>query len=110
MTTVRDTIDQYRKPGVTVWGVTAVAPLIISAWAREHKFGVPILSDYERTVSEAYVGVYDPETEHALALLTKRGMIAIRRDGIVGYVWAARDYANVPLEDDAAKAIAAVTS
>jgi peroxiredoxin len=109
MTTVRDTIDQYREAGVTVWGVTAVAPLIIGAWAREHHFGVPILSDYERGVSEAYVGLYDPEKERALALLTKRGVVAVGRDGIVRHVWAARDYANVPLEEDAAKAIAAVT-
>lgn len=110
MNTVRDTVDRYKEAGVAVWGVTATAPSIIAAWAREHHFGVPILSDYERTVSEAYVGLYSPEDNLPLARTTKRGLVGIGQDGTVRHVWFTDDSPIQPSDEEIGQAIAAATA
>lgn len=87
MCQVRDNIEDYRGRGVTVWGVTSHPPAIIGAWARIHRFGVPVLADYDRGVSEAYVGVYAASDYLHLALCSRRAMVAVGRDGVVAHVW-----------------------
>ncbi len=108
MCAVRDQIDSYTSAGVTVWGVTGHYPQMIGAWAKEHHFGVPILADYEHQLSERYVGTYPPEQFGGLRHMTKRGLVAVGKDGIVRSVWVA-DASNVaPSEDVVAEALASV--
>lgn len=106
MCTVRDNIDDYTREGITVWGVTGHYPSTIAAWAKEHKFGVPILADYEHDVSEQYVGTYDPATYAGIRGVTKRGVVSIGADGTVRHVWIADEAGIVPQEGDVEKAIA----
>jgi peroxiredoxin len=107
MCSVRDNIDAYRGEGVAVWGVTAFPPTIIAAWSREHRFGVPVLADYDRSVSEAYVGVYSPETHPALALTTRRAVVSVGQDGLVRYVWIADESDIAPSDEVVREAILA---
>jgi len=91
MTTVRDRSKTYSDQGVGVWGITGHYPWLITQWSRVHHFGVPILADYEHTVSEAYVGTYPPEDMDELRHTTKRGVVGVGRDGIVRYLWITDD-------------------
>ena len=108
MCAVRDQKDAlYEQQGVTVWGVTGHYPILITLWAKEHHFGVPILSDYEHTVSEAYVGFESPELSAGLKWITNRGLVAIDREGVVRYV---RVHPLPPTDEDVREAIASVTT
>jgi len=92
MTTVRDQVqDLYRRHGVEAWGVTGHYPWLIAQWSKVHHFGVPILADYEHTVSEAYVGTYLPDVMDGLRHTTKRGVVAVGGDGVARFVWIAED-------------------
>lgn len=106
MCTVRDNVELYQGQDVEVWGVTAHSPAIIAAWAREHRFGVPILADYDREVSETYVGLYGTDVL-PVAGNAKRAVVSIGRDGIVRYVWITDESSVTPDEQVVAEAIAA---
>lgn len=108
MCAVRDSVDRYLDAGVTVWGISSHAPSIIRSWARRHRFGVPILADYDRGVSLAYVGLYEPREQMGVALCSKRGVVAIAADGIVRHLWIGDDPDIAPPEDEIAQAIDSV--
>jgi glutaredoxin-dependent peroxiredoxin len=105
---VRDSVDRYLDAGVAVWGVTTHAPVLIRNWTREHRFGVPILADYDRAVSESYVGLYAPDEQPGVALCAKRGVVAVGTDRVVRHVWVAEDPDQAPDEDQVALALASV--
>jgi len=106
MCAVRDQKDAlYEAQGVTVWGVTGHYPILITLWAKEHHFGVPILADYEHTVSEAYVGFEPPELSAGLKWITNRGLVGISQDGVVRYV---KVHPLPPTDEDVREAIEAV--
>jgi peroxiredoxin len=108
MCAVRDQlIPAYRSRGVQVWGVTGHYPFPIQAWDREHHFGVPVLADYEHTVSEQYVGTYADLL--GLRRTTRRGVVAVSRDGIVRHVWITDDPLVAPGQEVVAEAVASVT-
>jgi peroxiredoxin len=108
MCTVRDAReDLYEAAGVSVWGVTGHYPQVIAPWAKQNAFKVPVLGDYDHSVSETYVGFYPAEVMAGLPRMTMRGMIGISTDGVIRY---AKIDPVPPTEDDMRAAIAAVTA
>ncbi len=105
MCAVRDHVDRYTDRGVRVWGVTGHYPQLIAAWEREEHFGVPILADYDHEVSRAYVGLYEDHLPQNLRLTTKRGVVAISRDGSVRFVWVSEIPREAPSDDVVEEAI-----
>jgi glutaredoxin-dependent peroxiredoxin len=105
---VRDSVDRYVDAGVAVWGVTTHAPVLIRNWAREHRFGIPILADYDRAVSESYVGLYAPAERLGVALCAKRGVVAVGTDGVVRHVWVADDPDLAPGDEEVRSALGSV--
>lgn len=106
MSDVRDHAeDVYGRQGVTVWGVTGHYPWLIGLWNREHHFGVPILADYEHTVSEDYVGTYPPEKMDGLRHTSVRGVIGVGTDGIVRFVWTTGEPTVGPTDEIVQEAI-----
>ncbi|HLH71225.1 MAG TPA: redoxin domain-containing protein [Candidatus Dormibacteraeota bacterium] len=104
MCAVRDNLGAVYTPrGVQVWGVTGHYPFPIQAWDREHHFGVPVLADYEHTVSEQYVGTY-PDLL-GLRQVTKRGVVAVSQDGVVRYVWVTENPLVAPNEEVVEEAV-----
>jgi glutaredoxin-dependent peroxiredoxin len=107
MCAVRDSIEDYRAEGIAVWGVTGHYPMINAAWAKEHDFGVPLLADYEHTMSEQYVGTYSPDQILGLKHLAKRAVVSIAQDGTVAFVWITEDPGVAPSEEVIKQAIGA---
>jgi glutaredoxin-dependent peroxiredoxin len=101
--------DVYGARGVGVWGVTGHYPWLIERWEREHHFGVPILADYEHTVSEQYVGTYPPDKMDGLRHTSVRAVISIATDGVVRYAWTADEPVIGPSDDMVDEAIGAAT-
>ena len=97
--------DLYGRQGVRVWGVTGHYPWLILQWEREYSFGVPILADYEHTVSEEYVGTYPADRMNGLRHTTKRGVIGVGADGVVRSVWVTDEPGVAPSDEDIQAAI-----
>jgi peroxiredoxin len=109
MEEVRDRAeDLYGASAVRVWGITGHYPWLIQQWEREYHFGVPILADYEHTVSEEYVGTYPAELMNGLRHTAKRGVIGVGTDGVVRSVWITQEPGVAPSEADVQAAIDAV--
>lgn len=108
MCAVRDDVDAYLDAGITVWGISAHAPSIIRSWARRHRFGVPILADYDRGVSLAYVGLYQPREQLGVALCSKRGVVAVGSNRVVRHIWIGDDPDIAPPDEEITQAIASV--
>jgi peroxiredoxin len=109
MDEVRDRSDNlYGAAGVRVWAITGHYPWLIQLWEREYHFGVPILADYEHTVSEEYVGTYPADLMSGLRHTSKRGVIGVGTDGIVRSVWITDEPGVAPSEEDVQAAIDAV--
>lgn len=105
---VRDSVDRYLDAGAAVWGVTTHPPVVVRNWARAHRFGVPILADYDRAVSESYVGLYAPRQHLGVALCAKRGVVAVGADGVVRHVWVSDDPDVAPTDEEIGRALEAV--
>jgi peroxiredoxin len=111
MDEVRDRSESlYGAQGVRVWGVTGHYPWLIQQWDREYHFGVPILADYEHTVSEEYVGTYPADKMGGLRHTSKRGVIGVGADGIVRSVWITEEPGVAPSEEDVGAALDAVSA
>jgi peroxiredoxin Q/BCP len=109
MEEVRDRSENlYQASGVRVWGVTGHYPWLIQLWEREYFFGIPILADYEHTVSEEYVGTYGADLMSGLRHTTKRGVIGVGTDGIVRSAWVTEEPGVAPSEEVVQGAIDAV--
>jgi peroxiredoxin len=100
--------DLYGRQGVRVWAITGHYPWLILQWEREYHFGVPILADYEHTVSEEYVGTYAADKMSGLRHTTKRGVIGVGGDGVVRSVWVTDEPGVAPSDEDVQAAIDAV--
>ncbi len=99
MCAVRDHIEDYRGAGVTVWGVTGHYPQLIAAWDKVHRFGVPIMADYDQEVCRAYVGLYEDPLPAGLRLTSKRAVFGISKDGVVRFIWVSEIPRVAPDED-----------
>jgi peroxiredoxin Q/BCP len=100
MCDVRDHADDvYGARGVGVWGVTGHYPWLIAQWEREQHFGVPILADYEHTVSEEYVGTYPAAKMNGLRHTSKRAVVGIGQDGVVRFLWTTDEPAIAPSDE-----------
>jgi peroxiredoxin len=111
MDEVRDRAESlYGAHGVVVWAVTGHYPWLIHQWEREYHFGVPILADYEHTVTEEYVGTYPADLMAGLRHTSKRGVIGVGTDVRVRSVWVTEDPGVAPSEADVQAAIDAVSA
>jgi peroxiredoxin len=76
-------LGEYAKLGAQVYGISVDTPFAQEAWAQQHKIGITLLSDLNKTVTRAYevvwssfVGMYE---------VSARAAFVIGQDGVVKY-------------------------
>ncbi len=76
-------LGDYEKLGASVFGISVDSPLAQEAWAKQHKIGLTLVSDWNKTVTQAYgvlfsgfMGIYDSAA---------RAAFVIGKDGVVKY-------------------------
>jgi peroxiredoxin len=74
-------LAEYEKMGAVVYGISVDGPAAQEAWAKQHKIGVTLLSDLNKTVAKAY-GVLIAGSAGDVAA---RAAFVINRDGVVTY-------------------------
>jgi len=74
-------LGEYERLGAAVYGISVDGPAAQEAWAKQHKIGITLLSDLNKTVAKAY-GVLIAGSAGDVAA---RAAFVINREGVVTY-------------------------
>ena len=76
-------LDQYAALNATVWGISGDNPFAQEQWALTEKIALPLLSDYEHRVAQAYGCAYDsflPEQNLYLEITVMKQRLVTRKN------------------------------
>ncbi|MCX7983928.1 MAG: peroxiredoxin [Bacteroidetes bacterium] len=103
--TFRDTLAKFNKLNAVVLGISVDSPFANKAFADANKINFPLLSDYERKVSELYGGVHRDFAGLKGYTAAKRAVFVIDERGVVVYTWVTENPANEPPYDEVEQAL-----
>ena len=92
-------LGAYGTLNATVYGISGDNPFAQEAWAQKEKIGVPLLSDYEHKVAQAYGVAYDsflPNLNLGMGGVPKRAVFIIDRSGVIQYAECDDDARALP--------------
>jgi len=100
MCTLRDSLASFEGMNARVVGISVDAPAANKGFADVNKLTYPLLSDFTRSVSKAYVGLY--ENFGGLKGLTtaKRSVFVLDAQGMVKYAWVTENPGDEPKYDE----------
>ena len=81
-------LNQYASLNADVWGISGDNPFAQEAWAQKEKITVPLLSDYEHKVAQAYGIAYDsflPQKNLGMGGVAKRSAFVVDKEGVIRY-------------------------
>lgn len=76
-------LDQYSTLGAEVYGISVDSPFANDAWAQQHKIGITLLSDLNKTVTKAYDVVFPGLA--GIGDTSARAAFVIGKDGVIKY-------------------------
>jgi len=92
-------LDQYEQLGATVFGISGDSPFSLEAWAKAENIKVPLLSDYDHRVAQAYDVAYEafaPAKNLPMGGVAKRSAFIVDRSGTVQYSESSDDPRQLP--------------
>lgn len=81
-------IADYESLDAKVFGISGDNPFAQAAWAEKEGITIPLLSDYEHQVAQAYGVAYDqflPEANLIMGGVAKRSAFVLDKQGVVRY-------------------------
>jgi len=81
-------INTYEELDATVYGISGDSPFAQAEWAKKEGITLPLLSDYEHKVAEAYGVAYEsflPEKNLIFGGVAKRSAFVIDKAGVIQY-------------------------
>ncbi len=92
---MRDNIATYSALNAEIVAISVDSPFSLDKFKSEQKLNFPLLSDFNKTVSEAYGSLY---TEFVFGMLgvSKRSAFVIDGDGIIKYAEVLENAGEVP--------------
>lgn len=99
-------LDAYKDVNAQVYGISGDSPFSLEVWAQKEEINVPLLSDYDHGVTEAYGVAYDsfaPERNLPMGGVPKRSAFIIDRNGLIQYAESSDNPKQLP-NFDAVKA------
>lgn len=92
-------ISAYDSLDCCIFAISGDNPFAQQAWAEKEGITIPLLSDYEHTVTKAYGIAYEsflPEIGLGLAGVAKRSAFLIDRTGVIQYAESNEDPKQFP--------------
>jgi len=103
MDTFRSRWSEFEGLDARVFAISVDSPFVTSKFRQEEEIPFPVLSDFNRAVSERYGVLYDELL--GLEGVSKRAVIVIGEDGRVAYRWVSEDPGVEPDYDAVRSAI-----
>ena len=108
MCTFRDSMSNLNSMNAQVVAISVDSPFSNKGFADANKLTFTILSDYTRTVSNQYTGVYDDFAGLKGYTAAKRAVFVLDKNGVVKYTWVSETNPGAePPYDEVNKAIGA---
>ena len=82
---VRDDIGRYDKANAQVLGISVDSVFTLTKYKDEQSYNFPLLSDFNKEVSEAYSCMYDFFTPMMMKGVSKRAAFIVDKDGKIQY-------------------------
>ena len=94
MCSVRDNINTLQNDETQVVAISVDSPFSLDAWAAKEGYDFPLLSDFNKEVSQAYGALYD----NLLVFngVSKRSAFVVDKSGTVRYAWITEDASQLP--------------
>ena len=92
-------LGAYGTLNAAVYGISGDNPFAQEAWAQKEKIEVPLLSDYEHKIAQAYDVAYDsflPQINLGMGGVPKRAVFIIDRNGVIQYAECDDDARALP--------------
>jgi peroxiredoxin len=92
-------LNAYANLNAAVYGISGDNPFAQEAWAQKEKITVPLLSDYEHKVAQAYGVAYDsflPQMNLGMSGVAKRAAFIIDKNGVIQYAESSDDARQLP--------------
>lgn len=99
MCEVSQELNAYASLNANVLGVSGDNPFAQAAWSEKEKITVPLLSDYDHKVAQAYGIAYDsflPQKNLGMGGVPKRSAFVIDKQGVVRYAESSDDPGQLP--------------
>lgn len=93
---VRDDIARYNNSGVTVLGISVDSVFTLAKFKAEQGYNFPLLSDFNKEVSNAYGCLYESFTDMNMKGVSKRSAFLIDKQGVVQYAEILASAGDVP--------------
>lgn len=94
-----DELQVYAKLDAAVYGISGDSPFALDIWAAKEGIGVPLLSDYDHSVTKDYDVHYEnfaPDRNLPLAGVAKRSAFIIDKNGTIQYSQSSDDPRQLP--------------
>lgn len=92
---IRDDIARYSNANAVVFGISVDSVFTLNKYKEEQHYNFPLLSDFNKTVSEAYGSLYE-EWILEMKGVSKRSAFVIDKEGIVRYAEVLENAGEVP--------------
>lgn len=99
MCNISNGLREYRDLNANVFGISGDNPFAQEAWAQKESITVPLLSDYEHKVTQAYDVAYEsflPQIGLSMGGVAKRAAFVIDRAGVIQHVECLEDARELP--------------
>jgi glutaredoxin-dependent peroxiredoxin len=106
--TVRDNIAQYENVNAQVFGISVDSVFTLGKFKSEQSLNFPLLSDFNKEVSEAYGALYE-NWIFDMKGVSKRSAFVIDEEGVVQYAEVLENAGDLP-NFEAIEAALAVTN
>ncbi len=87
-------IDDYKGLDAEVLGISVDSPFSLQAWAEKEGITIPLLSDFNKEVSDAYGSQY--EDLLGFRGVAKRSAFVVDKEGVVRFVSVSEDAKVIP--------------
>ena len=102
---MRDSLASFEGMNAQVVGISVDAPAANKGFADVNKLTYPLLSDFTRSVSSAYAGLYESFGGVKGLTTAKRSVFVLDSQGIVKYAWVTDTPAEEPKYDQISAAL-----
>lgn len=92
---VRDNITDYNNVNAQVLGISVDSIFTLAKYKEEQKLNFPLLSDFNKEVSEDYGSLYDTFV-FDMKGVSKRSAFVIDKEGIVKYAQVLENAGDIP--------------